>query len=455
MRLDHYSAIAFCVVGCARASFSLSGLQLSVAVNQDIPVTWTRQPGDPKTFVILHTPFDLASIAPEDFNRVVLAQDSDTSGRKRLQFHDAGKTVTVAVYDIAGKKLVDWFQHVDKPYVPYLWVESTPFYTYPTPITVGGSEGPQTVATTPPVDSNSPPHPPTNSLQPTSTTTTQSRTVTCSSITSASQIVTAQTLSAGTTNTEHGEMGKGGICSATEPRTQSVLPSTSTGPGSAHPSINPTQTRQSNIGMILGVVLGALALVLLTLLAIFCYRRRNKNSQDKLCKPARRLTTFFRDKMINRLDNQSRKEERILPDPQDTDQGRLATSVFASTTMHREDTDRMSSVNSFTSDIPVSMAHTYFTSESGSDITTAITPEISEDPKNIEGRYGARARTDRQMEIEEKIFELQREVIQLRAAGDTTTDILELRDRIESLRQLQGEKWAMELSDEVPREMAH
>ncbi|KAL0070361.1 hypothetical protein AAF712_002551 [Marasmius tenuissimus] len=235
-----------------------------------------------------------------------------------------------------------------------------------------------------------------------------------------------------------------------DPHQQGSLTSTSGGPSATPPSGTPPVTHKTNVGTIIGAILGALLLLILVLVVILCYRRRRKHRQDKWWKPAEGRITFFKDKMVNRPDEESEKEKA-----RGDDRGLFGYSVFASKTARQKETDGMSSVDSFASDLPLSTAYTSTISDYESDSTSTFTMGLSEASTDVKGNGYTGARTERQMEIEGKIFELQREIIGLRAAGADATDVMRLRERIERLRDVQGETWAMEVTDKVPIEMAH
>ncbi|KAJ8093827.1 hypothetical protein PM082_009690 [Marasmius tenuissimus] len=335
-------------------------------------------------------------------------------------------------------------------------------------------------------DTNNPPPPPTTSITPTTSTATMTRSgqddpylspSSTSSSTSAlvSGPTTGSTPSTPNTSANSGENTKGdsrtpqanalasssGQTNETNgqhgtPNTQNTHQrgnptSTSAAPSAALPSGTPPVTGKPNIGTIIGAVLGALLLLILILVVILCYRRRRKHRQDKWWKPAGGRITFFNDKMVNRPDEESEKGKA-----HGDNRGLFGHSIFASKTAHQRETDGMSSVDSFASDLPLSTAYTSTISEYESDSTSTFTMGLSEASTDVKGDgHGTGARTERQMEIEGKIFELQREIIGLRAAGANATDVMQLRERIERLRNIQGEKWAMEVTDEVPSEMAH
>ncbi|KAK1217392.1 hypothetical protein PQX77_019932 [Marasmius sp. AFHP31] len=235
---------------------------------------------------------------------------------------------------------------------------------------------------------------------------------------------------------------------------QQPPPATPTETSATPPIGTPPITRNPNIGTIIGPVLGALLLLILVLLVILCYRRRRKHRQDKSWKSFGRHNIFFNEKMVKQPDDESIMEE--TQKAHGDDRGLFGYSIFPSKAARQKDTDGMSSVDSLTSDLPLSTAYTYTISEYESDSSSTITAGLSEVSTDVKGGgYEAGARTDRQMEIEGNIFELQREIIELRAAGADASDVMRLRERIERLRQVQGEKWAMEVTDEVPPEMVH
>ncbi|ESK88231.1 hypothetical protein Moror_5501 [Moniliophthora roreri MCA 2997] len=85
-------------------------------------------------------------------------------------------------------------------------------------------------------------------------------------------------------------------------------------------------------------------------------------------------------------------------------------------------------------------------------LSSTRTPSFSETV--ITEIHGPRARTDRQMEIEDKILALQGEMISVsRLHGRSSPEEAEIRERIERLQVLKDGDWALERSDEKPREM--
>ncbi|KAK1217393.1 hypothetical protein PQX77_019933 [Marasmius sp. AFHP31] len=105
----------------------------------------------------------------------------------------------------------------------------------------------------------------------------------------------AQQVSGKPTGAGLGSVPTGGNRSSTSlvNSSQQRPPATSTEPSTTPPSGTPPQTRHSDIGKIIGAILGALLLLILVLLVILCYHRRRKHHQDKTSKPAVKPTTVI------------------------------------------------------------------------------------------------------------------------------------------------------------------
>ncbi|KAK1216810.1 hypothetical protein PQX77_020542 [Marasmius sp. AFHP31] len=101
------------------------------------------------------------------------------------------------------------------------------------------------------------------------------------------------------------------------PHQQGDPTSGSTEPSTAFPSDTPPVARNPNIGTIIGAVLGALALVVLIIYAVFCYRRQRKNNRDPPWKPAGRLTTvsglccWRRQRNINHAEGPYQRDDNV------------------------------------------------------------------------------------------------------------------------------------------------
>ncbi|KAL0070363.1 hypothetical protein AAF712_002553 [Marasmius tenuissimus] len=443
-------------------------------LNEVITVTWTYQVGNPTHFAIAGVP----TPSTPDKDNILLFEPAGAPSQQTgimtgkitndkwydtmlllgiLLTSKIRKTLTVGAYDIGNLTLVDVGRYLLQDRIPKA------FYTLPSPITIGETHGSSSSTAT----RSETPDIHTAPASSTSSHTLQSPAehFTPASVTRSP----SSTDSSGDRDMNGGPDGQTvSVSGSISDQTGTILGSSTQNPqqlgqppgASNEPPMNPTgtpsQTRKSDIGTILGVLLGLLALTLMILFAIFYYRRRNKNRQDDSRKLSERPITFFKDKMIHRLDDQSQTEEKNLPGHWDSDREWLPPSFFVAHSIDQKDTDGMSLTDSLTTDLPLSTAYAYTITEYESDITSTIAGGLSEVSNNAKGGvYGAGARTDRQMEIEGKIFELQREILGMRAAGGDPTDVAKLGDRIERLRQLQGGKWAMELSDEVPSEIVH
>jgi len=219
--------------------------------------------------------------------------------------------------------------------------------------------------------------------------------------------------------------------------------------------------------MIVGIVLGAVALILLTLL-ILC-RRRFKRS--KTGPP----TTFHRDMMVrgksdSPSDPSTLQDSRVfkldsvttgiglIPEKTSVPTGRRSFSARSSPSLDEDDDDNektpslthfpylsqpnLNTKGELTVPVPVSPTatsiYTSYTQSSDTPYTAIPRPKIP-------------ARTDRQMQIQEEIMDLRRQMIGTFESRSGPNDELEmLRGRISQLEKLQESDWALELSDIRP-----
>ncbi|KAK1225196.1 hypothetical protein PQX77_011876 [Marasmius sp. AFHP31] len=183
-----------------------------------------------------------------------------------------------------------------------------------------------------------------------------------------------------------------------------ISPSTSLAPGRL-----PMQT-----AAIVGVVLGGTALLLLLLLATFLFirARRKRNRTDS------RPHTFYKDKMIKDI-------EEVPPTPL----------------------------------TPVSISSSGSDSASRTSLSDPLQVNFGGNPAL---GLGIPSRTSRQMQIEQKIFELQsslislnRRTISFRRSNVSSKKVRAqlIRDKIGRLEKLKDGDWAREKSDEKPADM--
>ncbi|KAL0064190.1 hypothetical protein AAF712_008912 [Marasmius tenuissimus] len=178
---------------------------------------------------------------------------------------------------------------------------------------------------------------------------------------------------------------------------------------SAPPKLQPKQT-----AAVVGVVLGGTALLLLLLLATFLFiRARRKRNQ-----PDSRPHTFYKDKMIKDV-------EDVPPTPL----------------------------------TPVSISSSCSESATHTSLSEPLQVNFGGDPAF---GLGIPSRTSRQMQIEQKIFELQsslislsRRTISFRRSNISSKKVRAqlIRDKIGRLEKLKEGDWAREKSDEKPADM--
>ncbi|KAL0062842.1 hypothetical protein AAF712_010297 [Marasmius tenuissimus] len=232
-------------------------------------------------------------------------------------------------------------------------------------------------------------------------------------------------------------------------------------PQSSYPSGDEASgsKNQSNIGAIIGATIGALVLFILSLFLIFHYRRQNVG---KYWRP-RKAQNFHGESMTQRRE-ESQLEQKAIPNNRDSTFQPLSSTTPAPLIVNYGD-DNVSTASDASHsrrDSRSTLDHTIYTiseTESGKEVTSTLELASTE----ITHEY-IRPRTDRQMEIERKIFELQGQIIRLndqsrssmnRSSTPMSMDpeMLKLRERVARLTELQGEEWAMELTEKVPLEM--
>ncbi|KAK1225223.1 hypothetical protein PQX77_011903 [Marasmius sp. AFHP31] len=206
------------------------------------------------------------------------------------------------------------------------------------------------------------------------------------------------------TNTGAGSNTSQSLPSAASNDSPQVSPSTS--PAPRRP---PMQT-----AAIVGVVLGGTALLLLILLATFLFIRARR----KRTRPDSRPHTFYKDRMIKDI-------EEVLPTPL----------------------------------TPVSIPSSGSDSPSRTSLTDPLQVNFGGNPAS---GLGIPSRTSRQMQIEQKIFELQsslislnRRTISFRRSNVSSKKVRAqlIRDKIGRLEKLKDGDWAREKSDEKPADM--
>ncbi|KAK1235856.1 hypothetical protein PQX77_000906 [Marasmius sp. AFHP31] len=223
----------------------------------------------------------------------------------------------------------------------------------------------------------------------------------------------------------------------------------------------PPPAKGSDIATIIGATLGSLASIILILFFIFCCRRQGKHSLL-----IEKSENFQGERMIKRRE-ENQLQQKDIAHSKDFDPEAPMTTMFAphssghvddtsSTFSGASDSERASETTLESHDYTI---HTISESRNEPDVTSTIESTSTE----ITHEY-ITPRADRQMEIEKKIFELQGQIIRLSdrsrssdiglsTPSSMNTEIIDLRERVAKLKKLQGEGWAMELTEKVPLEM--
>ncbi|KAF5379252.1 hypothetical protein D9757_010685 [Collybiopsis confluens] len=238
-------------------------------------------------------------------------------------------------------------------------------------------------------------------------------------------------------------------------------PSNTTSPSainSPNPIAAAAKPKEKSLGAIVGGVLGAAvgALVILVALCIWGKRRR-RGQLFKRERPA----TFYGDKMVKSSSEQT-------PQALESSFERVgAASGLGRTGRHSRSlaSSRNSSIDQANEKTPALGAHTR-------SINSSIFSDDDEDgdsslrsrSSNIDQSAGLglgrlSPRTDRQMDLEQRIHDLKAQLISLSddsAQGGESTDshasrtLFDIRAKIRRLEGLEHSQWAMELTDEVP-----
>ncbi|KAF9258709.1 hypothetical protein L218DRAFT_1004755 [Marasmius fiardii PR-910] len=204
----------------------------------------------------------------------------------------------------------------------------------------------------------------------------------------------------------------------------------------------------------IGVILGVIAFIVLLLFTICIYRQKRKIRSTPGI-----LEAFYREKMI-------KSAERVPePPPSDLESlNRARLSVISEVSTHGERSTTDTSIH-LSSDIaslqgPDYTIYTITESDSANESYAASEFTSTVEPSEYYYYGGAAPRTDRQMDIEKRIFQLQGQLIDLLDRTRSTDSIPsipstigEVRDRIKKLRELQEGEWAREICDEPPAEM--
>ncbi|KAJ8091152.1 hypothetical protein PM082_024581 [Marasmius tenuissimus] len=458
--------------------FSISGIPDQVPLSQPVVFAWTRTPGDPTRFVLAKTVSGTNPAGP--IYPTVSVASGETVGILTASFLDDIKTVFIVGYDL------------DKPIkFPGDIINNGPrpatFFNDPHQITISGGGSPPTLTTTSSSSlgdssqTRSPTAGPVSQQDPSTTTITTSSSIT-------STRTNARTFSALPTSTSMPGGAASGQPSVSASQSYSGMPSITgiDSPASEggsqemasesadsssqdSPQSTPPPEGQSagpkrrpSIGAIVGAILGTLAFIAL-LLFLICCRRRIRQKNWRPVRPG----TFYGEKMIKRRE-EDQLEQIGNADRRASNSELLSTDTYASRIAGQvnDSASTASGLSSSRRNSEATLEHPDYTiytiSEVGSsevDATSTIEPASTE----IAHEY-ITPRTDRQMEIERKIFELQGQIIRLSDRSKSSEivpstpisidlEMLKLREKVVRLRELQDEEWAREVTDEVPFEM--
>ncbi|KAL0062843.1 hypothetical protein AAF712_010299 [Marasmius tenuissimus] len=470
--------------------FSIEGIPGQVTQQQVVTFTWFWKPNDPTKILLAKTHIDIGIVDPS----IVITTTVETQGLLSLNFINVG-TNSIVGYDLDHVSYDSIVKQVKPPPSPFFndGPQITVFeagFSPPPPKTTGLSP-PGGSPTGKPTQTG--PEPPRNTPSIRTLTTASPATLTGTGADAATDagtgIVTGPPSVSPTSNTPSGSassnrgsptIGRSGTGRLSMPDTSSLpngggRSSTASGtppadegrPGSPQSSnppsggVPPDSKRHMSIGTIIGAILGTLAFIVL-LLFLFCCRRRIRQRNWPV-----RPGTFYGEKMIKRRE-EDQIERKGIADRRASNSGLLsaATSALHIAGEVDDSTSTVSGASSSRRDSEATFERPDYTiytiSEVGSsevDATSTIEPASTE----IAHEY-ITPRTDRQMEIEWKIFELQGQIIRLSDRSKSSEivpstpisidlEMLKLREKVVRLRELQDEEWAREVTDEVPFEM--
>ncbi|KAG7087064.1 hypothetical protein E1B28_013047 [Marasmius oreades] len=431
--------------------FSISGLTPTVTLGQVEQLTWFRDPNDPAVFQLAKgsgtklPDFNWKTIGP------IISVDQDTTqGIVSVNFDDALSQVTIVAYETLFKAEI--------PKLPG-------FFTDPNPITImmtpppppPASQNTVLVSLSRTVDSTTTP-PPSLSTIPSSHS---------STVGNSSPMITSTAVGSNTNElpTFAAVLPDSSLASVadTESETGQLLTVTAAGTTSAPHGGNknpispssPSDALQShpNVGVIVGATIGSILFVIMLFLLVVCARRRNLQKRYRSALSGR----FYRDKMI--------KSEERLPIPEDQpdfnpfDPFNEPKNVFPAS----RNLKNVTSPSPDVTHLQVPHHATYTVTETGSAYESYEGgSEYASTVDHTDPYCGIAPRTERQMDIERKIFQLQEQLIRLRGESRSTAStpsisstVGDIRERIERLKVLQEGQWARELSDEVPMEMGN
>ncbi|KAJ8093741.1 hypothetical protein PM082_009601 [Marasmius tenuissimus] len=232
---------------------------------------------------------------------------------------------------------------------------------------------------------------------------------------------------------------------------------------------NPTTPKKTLTEIIIGTVIGGTAFLVLVVV-VFLLLRRHYRQRERIEHPE----AFHRDLMVVKTVTtetsassivsswswKQRREKRRLGGNKGS-RDSVAASINSTTPLRETPEDDRSSVVSGSSlytrssaDASSSISSTdASSSDAASYITTQSLTPVSVHPSSSPAHVQSpsRARTDRQMQIEEKIIELQGRLIAVSGSGQGSVRTrAELEQRIEEVKDLRESEWAYGGEGEVP-----
>ncbi|KAF9063445.1 hypothetical protein BDP27DRAFT_236530 [Rhodocollybia butyracea] len=240
---------------------------------------------------------------------------------------------------------------------------------------------------------------------------------------------------------------------ATVLNSNSGVPSPPSATNSSRPISASETSSHHHVSTIIGGTIGAVVGALVLLLALLLWTRRRR----RLARPA----TFHGDRMVKSRDTTNTSSPYFDPFP-------VAPSRVHHQS-HSRGSSRNSSVDGATEKTPVMRVYSRTVSSQYSDDdpeqeqeTTAVGGMSEVGGGYTRARTQSRLsapRTDRQMELEERIHDLQAQMISLSDGTSGTSvdsqdsEIQGLKSKIKQLEELQSSDWALERSNQRPDDL--
>ncbi|KAG7087066.1 hypothetical protein E1B28_013049 [Marasmius oreades] len=431
-------------------AFTINGLPAVVTAGQVETLTWTRDKDDP-------TNFQLAKSSAGKLGMIgsplTVDKQEETQGTLPVTFIDAPTQVTIVAYDLKHGVSVD--PNKDKPF--FTDTAHPINIQFPPSPHMSPAQVPHPTSTTsaPTITPNTPPGSPNSASQTQVPTVPTSVSVNSTSMANGGTITTkglpgASTGQSGSSgSSQSGMFGNLGYNSTVASATNTIGPVFPGDP--TNPSTSPPP-HPSNLGIIVGTVLGSLAFIVFIILLVVCILRRYRKRITQPDRPG----IFYRDKMIKSDERIPRVHSDLEPlnhTSNDSPTVDDAENTNLITSRNRSSDATTLSVPDYRTIYTITETDSAYVSYEGSDLTSIIT-------EHAEPYNGVAPRTERQMSIEKKIFQLQGKLIRLHGESRSTGSIPsipsivgDIRERIERLKILQEGEWAREISDDVPIEM--